>query len=184
MTTLTTLIYDLFSVSTRPDLRDNQTRFVKQLNTSSASTQNLNETIRQWSARGASQVEIHRYASAEELGVILSSFDKANGQGISDVVLLLDESLPLHFEQLLRRQTPGRRLTLIPRRDSTPEFCNPLGMTGSSFRMDWEAVEVSYYLKDVLTSSVIRLSSSEKLAVLLPATEDLTELQRNDDRLM
>jgi len=50
--------------------------------------------------------------------------------------------------------------------------------------MDWEAVEVSYYLKDVLTSSVIRLSSSEKLAVLLPATEDLTELQRNDDRLM
>jgi|GEM_PF-3373967 len=184
MTTLTSFINDLFSVSMRSDLKANRTRFVNQHDASYANTQGLNETIRQWSARSASQVEIFRYASAAELGVLLSRFDKANGQGISDVVLLLDESLPLQFEQLLRRQNPGRRLTLIPRQNSATDICNPLGMTGSMFRMDWEAVEVSYYLKDILSRSVLRLNSSEKLAVLLPETEDFTELKRNADRLM
>lgn len=183
MTTLTSFINDLFSVSTRPDLKNIRTSYVKQ-SPSIVSTQSLNETIQQWAAREASQVEIHRYASAVELGVLLNRFDKANGQGIYDVVLLLDESLPLQIEQLLRRQNPGRRLTLIPRQASATELCNPLGMTSSTFRMDWEAVEVSFYLKDVLASSVIRLNSSEKLAVLLPATEVFAELKRNDDRLM
>jgi hypothetical protein len=184
MITLTSFFNDLFSITTRSDLRDNQTRFAKQHSGSYTNMQDLNDTIKQWSARGASYVEIHRYASAAELGVVLSRFDKANGQGISDVVLLLDESLPLRFEQLLRRKNLGRRLTLIPRQDSASNVCNSLGMTDSLFRMDWEAVEVSFYLKDILTSSVIRLNRSEKLAVLLPETEDFTELKRNDDRLM
>ena len=35
-----------------------------------------------------------------------------------------------------------------------------------------------------VTSGVIRLNSSEKLAVLLPASEVYTELLRNEERLM
>ncbi|EDL57119.1 hypothetical protein [Gimesia maris] len=184
MVTLTSFINDLISITKRSDIRDTRTRFKKQHSGSSANMQDLNDTIKQWSSWGASHVEIHRYASTAELGVVLSRFDKPNGQGISDVVLLLDESLPLQFDQLLRRENLGRRLTLISRQKSTIDVCNSLGITDSIFRMDWEAVEVSYYLKDILTSSVIRLNRSEKLAVLLPETEDFNELKRNDDRLM
>lgn len=182
MSTLTGIINDLFSTP-RPSQAVGRRFRIDNPHALEIAAQELNAAIRLWSAREASQVEIHRYASAEELGTILNRFDKANGQGIADVVLLLDEALPVQFEYLLHRQNPGRRLTLIPRQDAA-EVCYPLGMSGSSFRMDWEAVEVSYYLKDVLSNSVFRLNSSDKLAVLLPQSEAMTQLVRNEERLM
>lgn len=184
MTTLTSFINDMFSTPNTASASDRQYRIDRAHALEISATRELNDSIHLWSAREASQVEIHRYASTEELAAILHRFDKANGQGIADVVLLLDESLPVQLEDLLHRQNPGRRLTLIPRQAAATDVCNPLGMAGSHFRLDWEAVEVSYYLKDVLTSGVIRLNSSEKLAVLLPASEVCTELLRNEERLM
>ncbi|WP_145449647.1 hypothetical protein [Gimesia panareensis] len=184
MTMLSNLINDLFSTSRPAQSAGRRFRIDTPHEFAVTAAQELNDSIHLWSAREASQVEIHHYASADELGQLLDRFDKSNGQGIADVVLLLDESLPVQFEHLLHRQNPGRRLTLIPRQASATEVCYPQGLTSSHFRLDWEAVEVNHYLKDALNSSMLRLNSREKLAVLLPANESFAELIRNRERVM
>ena len=99
MTTLTSFINDMFSTPNPASASDRQYRIDRAHALEISAARELNDSIHLWSAREASQVEIHRYASSEKLAAILHRFDKANGQGIADVVLLLDESLPVQLEE-------------------------------------------------------------------------------------